>query len=701
MLKFDSLNIIQTSTSKTRIPRNLSNKYSNNGVNLISSNNILSNSINQTSANFSNATITDLSIGSLSAFNNTLNSYIVFDGAVAFSILKLDYINNDFKSYPILFTRDILINNDKILMNTNSLIIKDNVIKINNQIQNNTILNSKSDVFISGIIFPIVDKNNSTGNYCGLLYMPNLKIDQVNYNWTSNKYSYFTNIDKGFYKLKYLPTALNFNNYENVMDSNYIDLFDNNNNLSNLIIGALGITDGEIVVFNKEYLNINIGNNTNNIITINKTSLKLNQNIDIIFQDYLNLKTLTNIYINLSNNLISFNNNIILSQDQSTIFFQDNLLISSNDQNFIKLDNTNSRIEFFKDVLVNSLNILNNLQINFPNFIFNNEFNIGSNINNIFTSYINFTTLTSNPILNLLVQTYVNNLIINNSLTLLNNTALIFNDDLNFNSSTGNTFINISNITNKITFIQSVDIDDLNITSNITLNNSPVNITNDFIIQDLNKNIIIKFNINYNIFFYDIFLNKNNPKIIFNDTNTLNINSENPLIKLQINQNSIVISGPSNSNSTLTNIITSSSLNITNIGCTYVSGSNSFNYIPISKLFVSSGLTKPNENITFIFENIFSLIENTQQFSGKLNITSRSIGSLINIYDINLWSTPDSTIEFNQITPININNTGNWSINSIILETIYTTSTSNLIINCNGSPDYNVIWGLKLDGLSI
>jgi len=201
MLKYDSLNIISNSSScsSSGIPRNLTYKYSNSGINSTITDNSTSTTTNQSSANFTTATITDLSIGSLSAFGNTLNPFIVFDAAVAFSLFKSEYANNDFRAYPILFTRDIFINNNNLTMNTNSLIIKDNVIQINSQVQNNTITGSTSDVFISGIIFPIIDKNSSTGNFSGLLYIPNLKIDKVSstsndYNWTNNKYSYFHDI---------------------------------------------------------------------------------------------------------------------------------------------------------------------------------------------------------------------------------------------------------------------------------------------------------------------------------------------------------------------------------------------------------------------------------------------------------------------------------------------------------------------------
>ena len=35
------------------------------------------------------------------------------------------------------------------------------------------------------------------------------------------------------------------------------------------------------------------------------------------------------------------------------------------------------------------------------------------------------------------------------------------------------------------------------------------------------------------------------------------------------------------------------------------------------------------------------------------------------------------------------------------LEIIHTSNITNLIINCIGDPNYHVIWGIKLDGLSI
>ena len=79
-------------------------------------------------------------------------------------------------------------------------------------------------------------------------------------------------------------------------------------------------------------------------------------------------------------------------------------------------------------------------------------------------------------------------------------------------------------------------------------------------------------------------------------------------------------------------------------------------------------------------------------------------GNFINIYDINIWSTSNSTVEYNTLIPINTNLQGNWGISNFNLILIQPSNTGdyyNININCYGSPDYNIIWGIKLDGLSI
>lgn len=710
MLKYGSLNNVTNQTSKTLIPRNLTYKSVLNTSSINITNNSNSNANNstdttQTSINATTGTITDLSVSTISALSNVNN--IVCNGAIAFSVLKSEYISHDFKSYPILFTRDIAIENKNVILNTETLTIKDNVLLINNQVKNNSFVNNTSDVFISGFIFPIIDQNSSTGYYSGLLYLPNNKIEKVSsisteYKWTTNKYLLFRDTNKGFYKLKYLSQDNSFSTYQNNMTSTYVDLFDNNDNLSNLIVNSIGITDGELVAFNNEFLNIMLGDQDNvpiNVVTFNKTNLTLNNNIDIVFDSSLTIKTTTEI-INFTDLMTTFYTNILFNKSASIVNFTNTLQINSNDQTYMLFDNINNRIEFSKDVVINTLIILNNLELNFKDLYFGSELNIGSNVNNIFVPYLNFTNTSTNQSLNLLANTYVNNLFINTNLTFKSIANLTFENILYFNSTT-ETFFNLSSVDRTINLIRPVNVSEINITSIASLKNEiPIKVENNFSVVDKFNNTLINFYATYAKFFYNIYINKVNPKITFDNISTLEISTLNPDIKLQIKKDKIEISGPSNSFSTNLNVIVGSSLNIVNTSCTFNSGLNIFTFVPTSKLYVLSGATKPTENITFVFQNVFSFNENTTQFSGKLNITSRAMdGNFICIYDINIWSTPNGTIEYNTITPINTNLLGDWSLSNFILTD--TGDYYNISINCNGSPNYNLIWGLKLDGLSI
>ena len=707
MLKYGSLNNISNQNSKTLLPRNLTFKSSLNTP-------IVNNTSNNNTSNNNTSNNDNLNVETISALSNTTNPYIVCNGAIAFSLLRYEYINHNFKTFPILFTRNILIDNKNVELNTESLTIKDNVIIINNQVKNIPFENSTSDVFISGFIFPIIDQNSSTGYYSGLLYLPNNKIEKVNststnYMWTSNKYLLFKNINKGFFKLKYLSQDINFVSYQNTMTSDYIDLFDNNDNLLNLIVNSLGITDGELVAFNNEYLNIMLGDQQNvsiNVVTFNKTNLTLKNNIDIIFDTSLTIKSLIN-YFKFTNNLSTIYTNLFFNKLNSNIIFTEKLLFSSNNQSFMLFDNINDRIEFNKNVIINTLIILNNLELNFKDLYFTSELNIGSLINNSFISYLNFTNSSTNKSLNLIIDSYANNLFINTNLTFKSTSTCTFENILNFNSSIGESYINLNSVDNIINFNKSVNVLDINVESSILLQNEiPIKVINNFSIIDSLTNILLIFNNLYAKFFYNIYINKYNPKIIFDNTSVIEISSLNPNVKLQVTQNNIIINGPFNNNSTKLNVIVGSSLNISNISCTYESGLNNFTFIPISKLYVLSGATKPTENITFVFQSVYSFAnENTLQFSGKLNITSRAMdGNFINIYDINIWSTSNSTVEYNTLIPINTNLQGNWGISNFSLILIQPSNTGdyyNININCYGSPDYNIIWGIKLDGLSI
>jgi len=226
--------------------------------------------------------------------------------------------------------------------------------------------------------------------------------------------------------------------------------------------------------------------------------------------------------------------------------------------------------------------------------------------------------------------------------------------------------------------------------TNLTV--STINFNNKLLISSNNNSFISFDYINSIIeFFYNIYINKINPKITFDSDKTLEISSINSLTKLQITNNNITITG----SDTLDSL-----LNVTNIGGTYNLGSNTYNFKPISKLYILSGITNINKNISFIFQKIFSSIENTYQFSGKLTITTRNINNtLINIYNINIW-TLNEIIEYDSLNEININNKSDWNINNIILSNVYE-GNYNIILNCDGSPNYSVIWGIKLEGLSI
>jgi len=724
MLKYGSLNNVSNQTSKTLLPRNLTYNYTLNtsGTNINIVNNSSSGtttSASQSSINVADASIDNLNVGTISAPSNKTDPYIVCNGAIAFSLLRSEYIYHNFKIFPLLFTRDMLINNKNFNINAETLTIKDNVILLNNQVKQNGFIDNTSDIFISGFIFPIIDQNSSTGYYSGLLYLPNNKIEKVsstssNYKWTNNKYLLFSDTNKGFYKLKYLSQDNSFSSYQNPMTSTYVDLFDNNDNLSNLIVNSIGITDGELVAFNNEYLNIMLGNQQNssiNVVTFNKTNFTLKNNIDIVFDSSLTIKNLIN-YIKFNNNITTLYTDLFLNNLISNINFVNNLNFISNNQTYMIFDNINNRIEIKKNVIVDTIIILSDLQLNFRDLYFGSEFNIGSSINNVFVPYINFTNTSTNKSFNLVIDSFANNFNINTKLVFRPSSFCMFYSVLNFNSSIGETYFNLSSTDKTVNFIRKVNVDDLNITSNILLKNEiPIKVNNIFSIVDSLDNRLLNVDAEYAKFYYDIYLynedTQNNVmhKIIFKDNSKLELRSLTPNIKLQVTQNNIFINGPSDNTSTTLNVIVGSSLNIKNIGCSYESGLNLFKFVPISKVYVLSGATKPNENITFVFQSIFSLTnELTTQFSGKLNITSRAMdGNFINVYDINIWSTPNGTVEYNTKNPINTNFIGDWSINNFVLTSILSDTGDyyNITINCNGSTNYNLIWGVKLDGLAI
>ena len=145
------------------------------------------------------ADITEINTKSINSINDSASPYIVFSGSVTFSNNKNQYIDNNFDLYPLLFTRDMRINNKLINFESDKLKIKTNVLNINSGLSDFDYTGSILDNIISGIHFKVPDKSTSTGYYGGLFYMPNSKIEKTSptstiYKWTPTKYNYFSNI---------------------------------------------------------------------------------------------------------------------------------------------------------------------------------------------------------------------------------------------------------------------------------------------------------------------------------------------------------------------------------------------------------------------------------------------------------------------------------------------------------------------------
>ena len=234
MLKYGNITNI-TPTTKSLLPRNLTFRQTNN----VTTNNFTTNNTtNSTSsnANFNAASITDLTVQTINVIGNTSTPNIVISSPVAFSILKSDYSTNNYNIYPIYISLNTLINNVNLNLNTNNLTIKDNVFVLNNNATNIAITNNTTDEPLAGFIFPIGDRNNDTDYYGGLLYFPNSQIQLINpnsssYYWNGIPYKYFTNTNKGFFKFKYISQNLPFTVYQNNLNTSYVDLVNNNNNL--------------------------------------------------------------------------------------------------------------------------------------------------------------------------------------------------------------------------------------------------------------------------------------------------------------------------------------------------------------------------------------------------------------------------------------------------------------------------------------
>ena len=375
MLKYGQINLSNCGTSKTLLPRNISNNLKNINNIFYNSSNTSAIAIGNTdivtgtsNATTTTANITNLNVKNINSYDET-NKYIIFNSPVTFSSSNTNYTNNDFTTNPVLFTDNILIDNLNCNLNTNNLLIKDNVIKLNSQLVNVTVDGYQYDNIISGFTFPITN-----GYYSGLLYMPNSKINQVNgqYKWSSQTYNYFSNVNKGFYKLKYLSNSITFSDYKAPLNSSYENLTNDNTTLCNLLVSNLGLGEGEIVVLNNLNLKIKFENGLNeiiNVIEISPQMLNLKNNINLQFDQTLTLKDNTTNYLNFNNGNINIYSNIYLTNANSSINFNEQIKINTLTQDYLIIDEQAETIElksndnFQLNLNNNNLTTLNNVNI--------------------------------------------------------------------------------------------------------------------------------------------------------------------------------------------------------------------------------------------------------------------------------------------------------------------------------------------------
>ena len=692
MLKYGDINIINNGNSKSLIPRNLTYK---NILNNTTTNNLINgsttNSNTSTTGNFTSATITDLNVSSLNIVSNSLTPNIVISSPIAFSVLKSDYSTNDFITYPIYFSRDIFINNTNFKIETENLTIKDNVFMINSKSINVATANNTTDNVVSGFIFPISDNNTSTGFYSGLLYLPNNKIQQTaigssTYKWSNNNYNYFSNINKGFFKLKYLPQNLDFSKYKNTLNSDYVDLVENNNNLANLQVSALACGDGEIISINNQFLTFKISDGINlphDTITIDKTSLNLLNNLSINFIDNLLIKNNKTTFINIHNNSIDFLNDINLNKNNFNINFNDIINFISNNKTLFSINSITNQIEilsttFVNDIKINSSLELNNIPIKFSNvlqFIANNIvfLNLDS-VNNIIYFY---------------QPTTINTLNINTSFNLKNNIPIIFSNYLNIVDSNKN-YLQISAINNNINLYVPTTINGLTVNTNFNIN-IPITFNTNFIVQTTNKQLL-NIDINNTNLYNNLYFNNSNSSIKFN--NKLNIANANTTLSIT---NGVNITGPTNGYIDISNVIVNPTLIISNTSIQDYTNT----YAPIVQTFVLSKLSEINNNIIFTCNGV----ANNNLMSGTIIGTTRSFDNLISMYNIKVWMYIDATNNFNvmydTIAPINTTFNGDWSINDIYLTQPNMDGIFNLNISCKGSSISRVVWGFKVELLTV
>ena len=681
----------QIPSSRSSIPRSLTYSSTTN-------NTIVSSTSNTTStSNFNAATIIDLVVNTLNIVPNSVNPFIIVSSPIAFSILKSDYLANNYVTYPIFISLDMSIQNKNVILQTEHLTIKDNVIMLNSNTLNSSLLGNQSDVLISGFIFPIVDKNINTGTYSGLLYVPNSKIGLVSpnssfYNWTNIPFNYFTNINKGFFKLKYLQDNLTFAKYNNTMDQAYLDLINNTTNLANLQVGSLGVADGEIVGLNNNIgIKYSDGTTLVNIANFSKTSLTLYNNISLNFVNNLFISDINNnkfLSMDGATNLINFFQSVYYTGANFNVNFDSIINYVSNQNILLTMNSIINRVTINADAYINNLVVLQRFE--FP-FSFVNTLNFKGNDDNI---YLTFSVPYSN--VTFIKPVIIDTCSINTAITLNNNIPFQFATVLYVQDSLGSNYIVINGTTGIISLL-STFVTNLSVTNSLNLTNDiPINVVNRFQVMNSNR-LLVSFDDNNNYFYNNLVFNKYKPNIIYNNQDALQFQdtSNNLIIRLDTALN---INGPFNGYQDISNTIVNASFTMTNTNINF--NSNSFN--PLSKSYILSGLTLISNNISFTFNSVC----NKNLMSGVLIGTTRSLSTQsILMYNIQLWTYVNDNNEFivtyNSLAPVNNNYIGDWKINNMELVQPNQDYNFNLIINCTGSATNNVLWSFKLDILSI
>lgn len=707
MLKYGEILSVNNGNSKTLFSRNLTYKNTTFTQSASGLSTVLDNSVNETTlnSNLNSATIIDLAVSTLSLIPNTLATNIVINSPIAFSILKSEYQSNNFGLYPVFFSQNMFIENKNFILKTDNFIVKDNVIIINSENTSNYITNFQKDNLISGYIFPITDQNTSTGYYSGMLYMPNSKLEKLNenstfYKWTNNRYNYFTNQNKGFYKLKYMPQELNFLQYSNNMDSNYFDLVNNNQNLANLQANAIGLYDGEIIGMNNTNISFKLSDGITmyEILNITKTDINILNNLALKFIDTLIIKDINNnnyLSIGAVNNLITFYKNIYLQNNEHDIQFTNILNFTVGSLNMAKFTALNNKIELFSTTFVNDLKVLSSFELNNIPITFLSILNIIGN-NNTFITFNSATNL-----INILQTTYVNTLLINNLFRLNNNIPLKFTTLMSIQDVNSNIFITFNSTTNLITMTVPTIVTSLSIDTTFQLlNDIPILVTTSFKIQNPTTLFAI-FNTNgFSTYRNIIFTTPTYPKIYYDPNHELTIGDSNGTIKLNLS-NTVTIDGPTNGYIDISNCIMNSSFTVTN------SFAKDYNltFTPKTKLYLLSGVTQANATFIFSCNSVLKI----NNMSGKITGTTWALNTLVvNAYDINIWSYPynnngqqEFAVNYSTLNQINQTNNGDWYIDSIYLNQPNFDGNYNLNIKVVGSTYDRVVWGFKVDILQI